>query len=123
LLAGADWAIDYLLAMLEPKPPCPTCGRSDLDRDPTVVRAAQIVLDRAGLGPSVTMHVERTPGEHRYLSPQELLARAEALADAMAEDLLRRESVTVESAPIADPAAQIPVPTLTTETPKCDVND
>lgn len=48
LLAGADLAIDYLLNLLTPKPPCETCGRSDADRDPVVVRACQLVLDRSG---------------------------------------------------------------------------
>src|SRR4029450_12285626 len=47
LLSGRDLAIDALLRALESHGPhCETCGRSDDDRDPTVVRAAQIVLDR-----------------------------------------------------------------------------
>ena len=44
--------------MLEPRPPCPHCGRSDADRDPVVVRAAQIVLDRAGIGPTANIVIE-----------------------------------------------------------------
>ena len=51
LLAMVDPALDALLRALRRAPPCPACGRSDADRDPVVVRAAQIVLDRAGVGP------------------------------------------------------------------------
>lgn len=58
LLAAADYAIDYLVRLLTPRPPCTTCGRSDADRDPVVVRACQLVLDRAGFGPHATLEVE-----------------------------------------------------------------
>jgi hypothetical protein len=58
LAAARDFAIDYLLRLLEPRPPCEHCGRSDADRDPVVVRAAQIVLDRAGFGPKATLTVD-----------------------------------------------------------------
>jgi len=58
LLMLAEPALDALLRALKTGPPCEHCGRSDADRDPVVVRAAQIVLDRAGFGPSATMHVE-----------------------------------------------------------------
>lgn len=49
LLAGADLAIDHLLGMLEPRPPCETCGRSDADRDPVrgvnyYCRAADLIV-------------------------------------------------------------------------------
>lgn len=59
LLAGADYAIEYLVRTLEPRPPCAECGRTDADRDPVVVRAAQIVLDRAGFGPHASLSVSR----------------------------------------------------------------
>ena len=65
LLAGADLAINYLVNMLEPRDPCPTCGRSDLDRDPVVVRACQLVLDRAGFHPSVTVEQVRQQPQDR----------------------------------------------------------
>ncbi len=61
LLVGVDFAIDYLLNMLEPREPCPTCGRSDVDRDPVIVKACQLVLDRSGFGPSAKLEV--TPSE------------------------------------------------------------
>ncbi len=65
LLVGVDFAIDYLLNMLEPREPCPTCGRSDVDRDPVVLRAAQLVLDRSGFGPGVKVEVEH---EHAQIT-------------------------------------------------------
>lgn len=39
---------------------CPTCGRSRGDPGP-VIRAATAVLDRTGLGPNVSVSVERGP--------------------------------------------------------------
>ena len=39
-------------------PPCGHCGRIDAD-DPTVLRACQMVLDRAGLGPTAKIEVEQ----------------------------------------------------------------
>jgi hypothetical protein len=53
LLYGRDLAIDQLISTLEARPPCPACGRSDADRDPVVIRAAQIVLDRTGHHPTL----------------------------------------------------------------------
>lgn len=77
LLRGADLAIDYLLNLLEPKPPCDKCGRSDVDRDPVVVRACQLVLDRSGFGPSANLNVHSAPPVERdpvmaYLTTEEL---------------------------------------------------
>jgi len=87
LLAGADLAIEYLVNMLEPREPCPTCGRSDLDRDPVVVRACQLVLDRAGFHPSVTVEQvrqqppDRTPWR-QWLLPGQLEQIAEWMHEA-----------------------------------------
>ncbi len=82
LLAGADLAIDYLLELLVPKPPCLTCGRSDTDRDPVVLRACQLVLDRSGFGPSATVAVaEVPPNQFGDFSPDELVARCELLLE------------------------------------------
>ncbi len=61
LMEGASLAIDALLRCLTPTPPCPMCGRSDSDRDPATIRAAQIVLDRTGFGASAKLEV--TPSE------------------------------------------------------------
>ncbi len=58
LMQGADLAIDALLRCLTPREPCPVCGRSDADHDPATIRAAQIVLDRTGFGPTAKIEVE-----------------------------------------------------------------
>jgi hypothetical protein len=81
LLAGADLAIDYLLNLLTPKPPCERCGRSDADRDPVVVRACQLVLDRSGFHPTLT--VEQAPPRNEYadLTEDELIERLEKLLE------------------------------------------
>lgn len=75
LLAGADLAIDYLLKLLEPRAPCPACGRSDADRDPVVVRACQLVLDRSGFGPHATMEVVKAETSHEETSLDSLIER------------------------------------------------
>lgn len=81
LLAGADLAIDYLLSMLEPRQPCPACGRSDGDRDPVVLRACQVVLDRSGFGPTASLAVTNAPPEDLSdLTWAQLADRGERLA-------------------------------------------
>jgi hypothetical protein len=82
LLAGADLAIDYLLNLLTPKPPCEKCGRSDADRDPVVVRACQLVLDRSGYHPTVNVVQAPTHDEFEGLSVFEIVDRAEQIARA-----------------------------------------
>ena len=68
LLVGRDLAVDALLAALSSEaPPCPACGRSDTDRDPAVIRAAQIVLDRAGFGPTSTLLSVHSSGDAAYV--------------------------------------------------------
>lgn len=59
LMMGRDFAIDRLIRAVLPRPECPHCGRSDADRDPVVVRACQIILDRTGFGPRATLEVEQ----------------------------------------------------------------
>ncbi|HXG69765.1 MAG TPA: hypothetical protein VNJ04_04035 [Gemmatimonadaceae bacterium] len=56
----AEPALDALLRALKTAPPCDVCGRSEADRDPVVIRAAQIVLDRAGFHPTLAV-VQQTP--------------------------------------------------------------
>jgi hypothetical protein len=87
LLAGADLAIDYLLNLLTPRPPCEHCGRSDADRDPTVVRACQLVLDRSGFHPTLSVeHTPPPPNAYARLSEDELVEKLEAmLATAIAQ--------------------------------------
>jgi hypothetical protein len=92
LLAGADLAIDYLLKMLEPREPCERCGRSDLDRDPVVVRACQLVLDRAGFHPTLTVEHAAPPNPYKDFTEDELIERLEALlAAAVARRDLHRQ--------------------------------
>lgn len=80
LLDGADLAIDYLLNLLTPRPPCEVCGRSDADRDPTVVRACQLVLDRSGFHPTLTVEQVAAPrNEYEDLTDDQLTERLEAL--------------------------------------------
>jgi hypothetical protein len=96
LLEGADLAIDYLLKLLEPRTPCVHCGRSDADRDPVVVRACQLVLDRSGFHPTLTIQQEQPPPD-RYagLSDDALVEEIQQLLDAAIEqrDLHRRASL------------------------------
>ena len=82
LLAGADLAIDYLLNLLVPKPPCPTCGRSDADRDPVVVRACQLVLDRSGFHPTLALEQAAPPDNPcADMTEDELIERLEKLLE------------------------------------------
>lgn len=80
LLAMVDPALDALLRALQTGPPCEHCGRSDADRDPVVLRAAQLVLDRAGYHP--TLAIQQAPERNPYenFTPSELADRAEAVA-------------------------------------------
>ena len=116
LLEGRDLAIDALLRTLQSHgPPCPVCERSDGDRDPAVIRAAQIVLDRTGFGPSANLNVTRTPmpvGEYeQWLSEEEMSALREVFEDYLAEakrrceagEPKRREMVTRIVREIVDP--------------------
>jgi hypothetical protein len=82
LLAGADLAIDYLLNLLTPKPPCEHCGRSDADRDPVVVRACQLVLDRSGFHPTLTVE-QAAPLQNEYdeLTEDQLIERLEKMLE------------------------------------------
>jgi hypothetical protein len=98
LLAMVDPALDALLRALKTGPPCEHCGRSDADRDPVVLRAAQLVLDRAGYHP--TLAVEQVaPNPYADLS-------ASALAD-------RAEFIAVECRRIADDEARRLLPVAT----------
>lgn len=55
LLSMVDPAIDVLFDAMRTGPPCEKCGRTDAMRDPVTVRAAQLVLDRAGFRPVLTL--------------------------------------------------------------------
>jgi len=93
LLAMVDPALDTLLRALQTGPPCTGCGhvndqgeacvgcgRRDGDRHPVVLRAAQLVLDRAGFHPTMQLEVQSAPNPYTNLSLSELADRAEAFA-------------------------------------------
>ena len=90
LLAMAEPAVDVLFrAMTSHGPPCEACGRSDADRDPVVVRAAQIVLDRTGFGPS--QHLTVSPAVSSSSPCVEWMTDEQLAAmDAIFEDATRR---------------------------------
>lgn len=101
LLAGADLAIDYLLNLLTPKPPCDTCGRSDADRDPVVVKACQLVLDRSGFHPTLTVEHAEPADNYAGLTIDQTVEHLEALlgqARAMRDD--ERERLQLSAAVI-----------------------
>jgi hypothetical protein len=83
LLAGADLAIDYLVGLLTPRPPCPACGRSDADRDPVVVKACQIVLDRSGFHPTLAVEHVEAPDPYADLTMDEMIERLETMLEQM----------------------------------------
>lgn len=60
-------------------PPCATCGRSDADRDPTAVRAAQIILDRTGHHPALTLEAGPAPNPYVDLTDDQLIEKLEAM--------------------------------------------
>jgi hypothetical protein len=80
LLALVDPALDALLRALKTGPPCEHCGRSDADRDPVVLRAAQLVLDRTGYHPTLAVAQAPQRNELEGLSIFEVADRAEAYA-------------------------------------------
>lgn len=90
---GRDLAIDAIHRALVSGPPCTVCGRSDSDRDPAVIRAAQIVLDRTGFGPSA--HLSVSPdgdGTGRVTTVRRIII------DALPEATLTPDGVDVEDA-------------------------
>lgn len=61
LLAMVDPALSVLFRAVQQSPPCAHCGRSDVDRDPVALRAAGMILDRAGLHPTVAIEAHTPP--------------------------------------------------------------
>jgi hypothetical protein len=76
LLAMVEPALDVLYRATRSAPPCEHCGRSDADRDPTAVRAAGMILDRAGLSPAlaVTLTQEQPAAPYLQWMPHDRLA-------------------------------------------------
>jgi hypothetical protein len=78
LLLMVEPAMDALYRILQHGPPCTACGRSDDDKNPVVVRAAQIVLDRCGCGPQMNVALSSPPdNDLSTLSLDELIERGE----------------------------------------------
>lgn len=61
LLMLVEPALAALLRALQTGEPCAHCGRSDADRDPTVIRAATVVLDRSGFHPTLAVEQVAPP--------------------------------------------------------------
>lgn len=80
LLEAVEPAISRLLTYIESPPGlCAVCGRSD--DTGAIVRAAQVVLDRAGLHPSLTVEVQPAASPLEHLTTDELVARLEAMLE------------------------------------------
>ena len=90
LLAMVDPAMDALLRAMSAGVPCEACGRTDADRDPVVIRAAQIVLDRCGFGPQTKLEVSQPGPDLSDLSADDLVVQLETLLD-VARDARDRE--------------------------------
>lgn len=89
LLAIVDPALERLERIVRGAPPCERCGRSDSDLNPSVVKAIQIVLDRArdsagGFGPNARLDVQHSVSLAN-LSLEEMAERAQANADRLRE--------------------------------------
>ena len=63
LLAMVDPALSVLFRAVQQSPPCAHCGRSDADRDPVALRAAGMILDRAGFHPTLAIKAETQPSQ------------------------------------------------------------
>jgi len=87
LLALAEPALDVLYRATRNAPPCEHCGRSDADRDPVALRAAGMILDRCGFGPSAEIAVTTSSTELTHETTAQVLARAEILVGALREQL------------------------------------
>lgn len=67
---------------------------------PVVVRAAQIILDRSGLGANSTITIEDKERDLSKLTPEELEARARRVYAALREAQLQAQQ-SLESNPLA----------------------
>src|SRR5688572_2906452 len=81
LLALVEPALDALLRALRTGDPCAHCGRSDSDRDPTVIRAAQLVLDRCGHSPAMKIEMQVAPNPFEGLPTSELIERLKGMLE------------------------------------------
>ena len=88
LEALVDPAMEALLRALQAAPACPACGRADSDRDPNVLRAAQLVLDRAGFHPSLAVEVSHSdqgaPDYGAFIPDEQLRQMGQWISEAKA---------------------------------------
>jgi len=135
-----DPALDALLRALKTGPPCEHCGRSDADRDPVVLRAAQLVLDRAGYHPTLAIaNAAPAPTEYDSLSDddaialfEQKIARAQQALDTLKRNRDHRWSlpestegfvVPEEEDAIQDADVRIPVGNPTADESKAEMNE
>lgn len=87
LLMLVEPALEVLHRATRSEPPCPHCGRSDSDRDPTAVKAAIAILDRTGHHPTLAAELppQPTAADYRAWIPQDRMDTLNAwLAEARA---------------------------------------
>jgi len=93
LLAMSDAALDVLLDCIDVQPKCEVCGRTD-DKN-VVVRAAIAILDRSGMGPHSTVHVDKQDeglSYTKWLTEDELLLVAAIIQKG--QDRMKAAAVT-----------------------------
>lgn len=91
---AAPLAADALVSGLKTGPTCPVCGRSD--NQSNVLRAAQLILDRVGLGPSATVTVEHSDTDEdtallMQFIPTERLEKMSAWMEEATEAMVRAQ--------------------------------
>jgi hypothetical protein len=101
MLSLREPAIEALYRAVRSAPPCPVCGRSDADRDPVTIRAAQLILDRTGLGPTANLSRESTSSV--------LVVRREIITSSP-PDFLDVEGVIDDEHSLPETSAQNPSP-------------
>ena len=109
LQALVDPAMEALLRAFETGPPCEACGRCDSDRDPTVLKAAQLVLDRVGFHPTVALDVARSddgrPDWGPFMTAEQMQLIGQWIAEAkerMAADIERQLAGDVLEGTVVD---------------------
>lgn len=82
-------AMEVLYRATRSAPPCEHCGRSDADRDPTAVRAAQIILDRTGHHPTIAVAAASERNPYEDFTDDQLIEKLEVM---LAEARERRDA-------------------------------
>jgi hypothetical protein len=104
MLALLSPALERLARILQTSPPCETCGRSDTDLDPSVVKAIQIVLDRTGFAPHIKVDFtqDTTTGYEKWLTDSELTQITEFIANAERRMAAGQPRQDIPLAPMVD---------------------